>query len=404
LEFEIVGLKGTHRWLEMHAVPLRDENQAIIALLAVTLDITIRKQTEQLLASYNQTLERQVAERTQELEREKAALKHSESTNRAMISAIPDLLIQMSQDGTYLKVMRSGNFLPFDTTQFKVGANVRDVLPPNLAQMQMEYTQQAIQTGELQVYEQKIASEDEIYNQEVRIVATGNNEVLVIIRDISEQRNAALRERKQALEASILEERNRMAREIHDTLAQAFTSIIVHLDAAAQRITLDPDSAQSHMKTGRAVARSGLADARRSVQALRPQILEEGDLYSALARLASEMFSPTPVQVVCKAIGEPYILSKEVEINLLRIGQEALTNASKYAKASEIRIELRYELSQCVLQIKDNGQGFESTGSSIGRGFGLLGMSERAERIGASLAIRSQLGQGTEIVVGVKML
>jgi signal transduction histidine kinase len=204
-------------------------------------------------------------------------------------------------------------------------------------------------------------------------------------------------------ETSILEERNRIAREIHDTLAQSFTSIIVHLDAAAQRITLDPSTAQSHLKTGRTLARSGLADARRSVEALRPQVLEEGDLQSALDRFAAQMFSHTSIQVVCEAIGASYALPKEVEVNLLRIGQEALTNAFKYANASEIHVELQYEQSQCILQIKDNGQGFERSSLSAGRGFGLLGMTERAERIGAELTIGSHLGQGTKIIVRVQI-
>lgn len=374
----------------------------VAARCVLVKDITERKRAERLLADYNRTLEQQVAERTLELEREQVALRQSEVTNRAIISAIPDLLIQMDQDGTYLKVVRSSNFQPFNSQQLKVGVNVHNVLPPKVAQTRMEYTQQALQTGELQVYEQEIVSEDQIYDQEVRIVSSGEGEVLVMIRDISEQKNAALCERKQAEEASILAERNRMAREIHDTLAQAFTSIIVHLDAAAQRISLDPDAAQSHLKTGRTLARSGLADARRSVEALRPQILEEGNLYSALDRFATQMFSHTSVQVVCESIGELQALSIEVEANLLRIGQEVLTNAFKYANASEIRVELRYEESQCVLQIKDNGQGFESSSLTIGRGFGLLGMTERAERIGAELMIESHLGQGTEIVVRVQ--
>ena len=366
----------------------------VAARCVLVKDVTKRKQAERLLADYNQTLEQQVAERTLELKQQQVALQQSESANRAMISAIPDLLIQMRQDGTYLKVVRSGNFQPFNAQQLNVGVNVRDVLPPGIAQTRMEYTQQALETGELQVYEQKIVDGDHVYDQEVRIVASGDGEALVMIRDI--------RDRKQAEEASILEERNRMAREIHDTLAQSFTSIMVHLDAAAQRRMLDPESAQSHLRTGRTLARSGLADARRSVEALRPQILEEGDLHSALDRFASQMFSHTVVQVVCEAIGESYALPSEVEMNLLRIGQEALTNAFKYANASEIRVELRYETEQCILQIKDNGQGFESSSLAVGRGFGLLGMTERAERIGAELTIQSHLGQGTEILVRVQ--
>ena len=389
--------------VEGWGTPIFDEQGNIVYAISAFQDITERNRAERLIADYNQTLEQQVAERTLELEREQAALQQSESTNRAMISAIPDLLIQMGQDGTYLKVVKSGNFQPFNSQQLKAGVNVFDVLPPNIAQMRMEYTQQAIKTGELQVYEQRIVDEDQVYEQEVRIAASGDDGVLVMVRDISEQKNAALRERKQAEEASILEERNRMAREIHDTLAQSFTSIIIHLDAAAQRLTVDPVDAQSHLKTGRILACSGLADARRSVEALRPQILEEGDLQSALDRFANQIFSHTSVRVVCEAIGEPQALLIEVEANLLRIGQEALTNAFKYANASEVSVELRYEESQCVLQIKDNGQGFDSSSLTVGRGFGLLGMTERAERIGAELMIESHPGQGTEIIVRVQM-
>ncbi|PSB24079.1 PAS domain-containing protein [Stenomitos frigidus] len=380
--------------IETWGTPVFDQDGNIVYAIVAFQDITDRKQAEKLLADYNEILAQQVAERTLELEREQLALQQSETTNRAMISAIPDLLIQMSQDGTYLKVVRSGNFPLFNPHQLKVGMNIHDVLPPSVAQQRMEYAQQAIETGELQVYEQQIVSDNQVYDQEVRIAASGEGEVLVMVRDISD--------RRQAEEASILEERNRMAREIHDTLAQAFTSIIVHLDAATQRLTLDPEAAQSHLKTGRILARSGLSDARRSVEALRPQLLEEGDLQSALDRYATQMFSHTSVQVSCEAIGEPYTLPSEIETNLLRIGQEALTNAFKYANASEICVELRYERSHCLLQIKDNGRGFESSLLSIGQGFGLLGMTERAERIGAELTIQSHPGQGTEIIVRVQ--
>jgi PAS domain S-box-containing protein len=208
--------------------------------------------------------------------------------------------------------------------------------------------------------------------------------------------------RKQAEEASVLAERNRMAQEIHDTLAQAFTGIIVHLQAASRKIATDPETAQACITTGGDLARSGLAEARRSVAALRPELLEDGDLYSALERITTQMFSHTNIDIVCEVIGETYPLPNEVENNLLRIGQEALTNVFKYAKATAIRIELVYETEQFVLRVKDNGQGFEISGHlSVGNGFGLLGMSQRAERIGAQLAIHSQLGQGTEIVVSV---
>jgi signal transduction histidine kinase len=214
-----------------------------------------------------------------------------------------------------------------------------------------------------------------------------------LITDISDQ--------KRAEAASILEERNRMAREIHDTLAQSFTGIIIHARTAANKITVDPEKAQTHLAQVQNLAQTGLSEARRSVEALRrPYLLENSDLLSAFKHLTRQL-ELSGITIMCEAIGIPYPLPSEVENNLLRIGQEALTNALKYATATEIRVELIYQSAQCILRIKDNGQGFTIDRSSSHNGFGLLGMSERADRIGAQLQIQSTPGQGTEISVSV---
>ncbi|RCJ15487.1 serine/threonine protein kinase [Nostoc sp. ATCC 43529] len=212
-----------------------------------------------------------------------------------------------------------------------------------------------------------------------------------VITDISD--------RKRAESASILEERNRMAREIHDTLAQAFTGIVLHNGTAIELMTKKPQKAQAHMETVDELARTGLTEARRSVAALRPKLLESGDLLSALKHLTTQMKSSTDTHITCEVIGTAYSSSPDVENNLLRIGQEALTNAIKYAHATEIQVELVYEQMQCCLRIKDNGQGFDTNQIIMNQGFGLLGMSERAERIGGELIVNSQPGQGTEIIV-----
>ncbi|MBD2463571.1 CHASE2 domain-containing protein [Oscillatoria sp. FACHB-1407] len=206
-------------------------------------------------------------------------------------------------------------------------------------------------------------------------------------------------DRKRAEEASILEERNRMAREIHDTLAQAFTGILLHVGAAAEQITKKPALAQTHLETLEELARTGLAEARRSVAALRPKLLEEGDLFSALKQLTLQMRSSTNTDLTCNIIGTAYSLAPDVENHLLRIGQEALTNAIKYAHATEIQVELVCEEPQCVLRVKDNGQGFDINQIPPNEGFGLLGMSERVEQMKGELVIHSQPGQGTEVVV-----
>lgn len=401
--------------VEGWGTPVFDEQGNVIYAISAFQDITERKQAEQLLANYNRTLEEQVAQRTAALEKSEAELREREQELRLITDALPACICYIDRDRRYRFANRTYEEWFSRSRDEIVGKQVREVMSEESYQIIEPYMNRAL-AGEIITYEAEVSfplgkkylAVTSIPDFDLNAQVRG---YYGLITDISEQRNAALLERKRAEDASILEERNRMAREIHDTLAQAFTSIIVHLDAASQRITLDPDAAQSHLKTGRILARSGLADARRSVEALRPQILEEGDLHNALERLASQMFSHTPVQVVCQAFGEPYPLAKEVETNLFRIGQEALTNTFKYANASEICVELRYERclrpatpTQLVLHIRDNGQGFEGSSLSVGRGFGLLGMTERAQRIGAELTIQSHLGQGTEIIVRVETL
>ncbi|MEH2025344.1 AAA family ATPase [Nostoc sp.] len=399
--------------VEGWGTPIFDEQGKVIYAIAAFQDITERKQAEQLLANYNRTLEQQVVERTAALQQSEATLRHREQELRLITDALPACICYIDADRRYRFANRTYEDWYGCSRDKILGKQVCEVMSEAAYQIIEPYINRAL-AGETITYEaelplpmgKKYVAVTSIPDLDINAQVRG---YYGLITDISEQRNAALRERKRGENALILEERNRMAREIHDTLAQAFTSIIVHLDAASQRLKLDPDAAQSHLKTGRVLARSGLADARRSVEALRPQILEEGNLYSALERFMNQMFSLTSVQVVCSAIGEPYPLPNEVEVNLLRIGQEALTNAFKYANAREICVELRYERclrratpTQFVLQIQDNGQGFESSSLSIGRGFGLLGMTERAQRIGAELTIVSHLGQGTEIVVRVQ--
>ncbi|MGV0028812.1 PAS domain S-box protein [Phormidesmis priestleyi] len=376
----------------------------IAARCVLVKDITERKQADRLLANYNRTLEQQVAERTAALQESEAALRGvydelrlREQELRLITDALPVCIFYTTPNHRYRFVNQTCEIWFGCSRDEILGRHSRELLGESAYQVVEPYIKQAL-GGQITTYEAELSyPSGKKHISAIYIPDFDANDQVRgyygLITDISD--------RKRAEEVSILEERNRMAREIHDTLAQAFTSIIVHLDAAAQRIPLDPDAAQSHLKTGRTLARSGLADARRSVEALRPQILEEGDLHSALTQFAAQMFSHTSVQVVCEAIGEPNALPKEVEMNLLRIGQEALTNAFKYANASEVRVELRYEKSQCILQIKDNGQGFESSSLTVGRGFGLLGITERAERIGAELSIQSHLGQGTEITVRV---
>ncbi|MBD2532534.1 AAA family ATPase [Nostoc flagelliforme FACHB-838] len=397
--------------VEVWGTPVFNKQGNVTYAIATFQDITERKQAEQLLANYNRTLEQQVAQRTAALQKSEATLRDvydqlrlREQELRLITDALPACISYVDADQRHRFINRTYEVWLNCSRDEILGKSVRELVGDMTYQIIEPYINQALagQTATLEL-EMLLPSGKKYITSTLIPHFDGNAQVVgfySLHTDISEQRNAALRELKRAEEASILEERNRMAREIHDTLAQAFTGILVQVGAATQVLTDDLEATQAHLDMIDELTRIGLSEARRSVTALRPQLLEQGDLSSALNRLVTQMRSATDdTALIYEIHGTAYPLPAEVENNLLRIGQEALTNAIKYAEAQEIRLELVYGDAQCSLCIKDNGQGF-GVGSvpSVG-GFGLLGMSERAERIGAQLRIESQPGQGTEITV-----
>jgi signal transduction histidine kinase len=188
-----------------------------------------------------------------------------------------------------------------------------------------------------------------------------------------------------------------MAREIHDTLAQSFTGILLQLGVAKRIVNQQPEEAWSLIERVSELAHEGLMEARRSVWALHPQASEYSELANALTRSLEQMTEHTPVCGSVCIQGTPRALPPDLGMNLLRIGQEALTNALRHAQAQTIWLELTFEADQVRLRVQDDGQGFDPQADS--GGFGLIGMRQRADRIGGQLTITSQPGQGTEVMV-----
>ncbi len=201
----------------------------------------------------------------------------------------------------------------------------------------------------------------------------------------------------QARKSAITEERNRMAREIHDTLAQGFTGILVQLQAAKQVLNGSHPDVKPHLDSATSLARAGLAEARRSVQGLRPQLLRGGDISSALKRLVRQLSGESLMKISLSVAGESQPISSDVETNLLRIAQEALTNATKHSGGNEVKVKLDLAPDVIKLMVEDNGDGFDPHVSTLSRGFGLISMQERADRIGADLTILTKPGAGTKL-------
>jgi signal transduction histidine kinase len=204
-----------------------------------------------------------------------------------------------------------------------------------------------------------------------------------------------------AVRAAAQEERQRLAREIHDSLGQAFTAILVQLRSAEATLGDAPDLARTALGQVRELARDGLADARRAVDALRPQALDRFDLATALRRAAVQATLGTLLDVQCTVRGDVYALPLDAALELLRIAQEALSNSLKYADAQRLTIELVFEPEQVQLRVQDDGRGFDPEQAAAAGGFGLLSMRARAVAIGADLTISSALGQGTTLLVAL---
>ncbi len=203
---------------------------------------------------------------------------------------------------------------------------------------------------------------------------------------------------RQSRESAVVSERNRMARDIHDTLAQGFTGVIVQLEAAADATSRGlVKEGREHVDRASSLARESLNEARRSVRAIRPKALEEKDLAQAIQGMVLRMTLGTKLKATFTVHGRPQPLPAEWDQNLLRIGQEIVTNTLRHAQASELRMELAFDPDGIRLELADNGRGFDP--AADGDGFGLLGIRERVESMGGRLTVQSRKGKGIRMLI-----
>jgi signal transduction histidine kinase len=202
----------------------------------------------------------------------------------------------------------------------------------------------------------------------------------------------------QAREAGVLDERQRMAAEIHDTIAQGLIGIVTQLEAAEQAHDR-PEAWQRHVRNAIGLARASLSEARRSVEGSRPGQLETARLPDALAEVARQWSDLNGIPVEVVTTGDVQPLHPEVEVALLRTAQEALANVAKHASASRAWLTLSYMGDVVTLDVRDDGIGFAvPTGSETrGTGFGLSAMRQRVNRVAGTLAIESEPGAGTAV-------
>lgn len=199
-----------------------------------------------------------------------------------------------------------------------------------------------------------------------------------------------------------IEERNRLAREIHDTLAQTLSATALQLESAEALLDSKPEKAHDSLRRALSLTRSNLEEARRSVQDLRAAPLEGRPLAAALKVLAERWEEETGINTRFKAVNGASPLPPRVEVALYRICQEALNNVSRHAKATRATIRLVLSPERARLSVEDDGRGFDPAAAPEGR-YGLVGMEERVVSVGGNLHIESHPGGGTRVEATVPL-
>ena len=206
----------------------------------------------------------------------------------------------------------------------------------------------------------------------------------------------------QAHEAGVLDERQRMAREIHDTIAQGLTGVITQIEAAEQSWG-DEDELRRHLQLASGIARDSLEEARRSVQAIRPGPLDHSRLPDALSEVARRWSAATDVAVEVHTTGDPQQLHPDVEVTLLRAAQEALANIAKHAQASRAAITLSFMGRAVALDIRDDGVGFAADLPAAEGHYGLAAMRQRVQDVNGVMEVESAPGDGTAIAITISI-
>jgi signal transduction histidine kinase len=198
---------------------------------------------------------------------------------------------------------------------------------------------------------------------------------------------------------ALLEERTRLARDLHDTMAQSFTGIYMQLQAASRYSDSNELLANECIERAKTLARDGLREARQSVLTLTSRE-KTIDLTATLASIAQITAAGTPCPCTVTTVGESRPIESLIGGNVVAICREAIGNAQRYARATEIALTVTYDPSELVVRIQDNGEGFLVPEASQS-GFGLTGMQARGERIGGTVTITSTPGAGTTVAVRV---
>ena len=333
-----------------------------------------------------------------ERHRAEDALRRSEGRSRAQLAAIPDLMFVIRRDGCILDFKAddpSDLYAPADTL---IGRNVLDTLPPELAVRVIAGIALALTGGGAQSLEYTLVKKGELREYETRIAAAGD-EAVIIARDVT-QRNRSERQVNLAREhTAVLEERERIARELHDTVAQYFFGIGMATKELADRESVSKAILRRKLGYVRGLASEGGKEVRRAVSALAPAARTDG-LDDSLHQLVTEVRAGNAIEVEYAGSGPIGSLAPDVQDDLFRAAREALYNARRHARATRVVIRLTVDAAGARLSVADDGWGDAAKVEQailLGRGYGLRSLRDHFVRSGGELRVGDNAGRGIEV-------
>ncbi len=366
-EYQVAGPDGTLRWVRDRMFPIQDSSGNTLYTLGISEDITDLKQLEESAR--------------------KNDLKH-----RALLSVVPDMVFRLRRDGVILD-FKPAKDSPLLTPSIKLeGRSISDLLPEQVARQAMHYLDLTLSTGLVQTFTCQYLLPDYLRDFEARSVVCGEDEVLAVVRDVTERK----RLEKEILEISSREQQ-RIGQDLHDGLGQHLTGITFLSKALERRLAAKdiPEAAEA-AEIGRLVIQA-LAQTRNLARGLFPLELETHGLISALQEFAGHISRVYQINCRFDCAEGTVITNNVLATHIFRVVQEAVNNSVKHGKARQIVVALATQGDRNILRIQDDGQGVATAGRH--EGLGLKIMQYRARRMGGSFEIQPGPDGGTLVTV-----
>ena len=313
-----------------------------------------------------------------------------EARHRALLDALPDLLLRLRADGTYLEIGGDTSKLA-NPPEHVVGATAYELLPQEIADQLMHCVRAALDKGKLATVEYQLQTHLGAERDfEVRVAPSGPDEVVAVVRDVTELRQAVrdLTESRARIVAAGDAERRRVERNLHDGAQQRLVTVALHLHLVKRRLETDPGEVKELIESAQTELTLALEEIRELVRGLHPRLLSDRGLEPALAGLAERAVLPVEI-----AETPSERLPPAVEAAAYYLVAEALANAAKHSQASLVTVRVSADGGCTTVEIADDGVG----GADPDRGSGLRGLFDRVAALGGALDVASEPGCGTTL-------